>query len=1120
VSRSLVSLVLALLTLVPAVASATPVATSDSQYQLYGRVFPDPLAGCQQMGASPCSPNAQGNLPANQFIGWQEQVDGLAYMNSKPAWQRYMEVWPLDGKLGAGTGTDERASFPGNDLGRFEFTPSEAFQSAGLATNTAGRNRLDLLMVRVTDETVPDEGKKRYLVSMGMHGIERAGVEGGTRAIEDLVTAGTLNTAGKPILPKGAVANTPTFGDVLRKAIVYFIYPNPDGWLRGSVSQGGVFFQRYNGNGMDVNRDWPDVGFMFRPYSPLSEPESRAYSSALSDIRARSGAFGAAVDLHGMPATDALSYTLIGHGRHDFAKNERLQAASMAIHRATQAMLTWSPLIQDDKEPKGGGLPCGPGLVNDTCAKVYGQTWGTVYDTINYTTTGAMGDWLDSPKGLAADGLNNEMAYSHLDKNVVFEPQTEQLHVEGNKALIYAQVASMLDPPSKSFEAAGRKGFVANTRLAATEQVNQGDAPAGTRPQDPIVGQSPDPAQSGPGGLIFPIDVKGGGGIFNGGMRVDVRTTNFQGLATGTVGLQVQCQGCDLQPGEPDGEGWITVQQDYNQSPAYAQAGVTAAVNRPQAVNRAGKKVLWRAVVDPQAGPTARMWVEFSSGPAALSGSTGGDAPPVQSAYDVANTDFFGDLNRSVADPAQRFRVVDPAAVVTGAQALDSFDTIVLADTVTPPGFTAAERGAWLGALRDWVSAGGNLVLTDSALSALPDFTSVPAEAVKARKLYLGQIAYQDPAGKDTLGDPLNKGVALEGARFGSGQRRQTYEPVPLGYAIQTPDDGTAYESPQWDVDATAFTKAGGRIAATSATQSDAADTTRATVGEFTVGQGRVRVLGSGLPQPTEKFDHTLGLEPYALTYTGYAMIRNLVDWPQRGSLPAAAVPATGPGSAPTSGSQLSRVACIASNGFFSASARPQGRRVALSFRRRLARPVTVDVFQSSVGRRVIGARLVARFRSRARGLVWNGRATVPGRRVRDGVLFVRFRIRTASGRLDTRRPVLVRRGGRFRAGPDFYGRASCGTLPSAKLSFPVFGGRSRAPLGLAYRLNRAALVSVTVLRGRRVVRRISARPRLPYRAYRMRVPSARLRPGLYTFRIEARAGQRLVRRTLRARRL
>ena len=165
-------------------AAATPVATSDEQYTLYGRVFPDPMGGCQNLGESPCSPNAQGNMAATQFIGRQEFLDALEYMNQNAAWQHYMEVWPLDG-----TGDVPRQQ------PRLEFDPKAEFESAGLPTSTLDRAKSNLIVVRVTDETVPDAGKKRYALSLSIHGIERAGAEGGTRAMEDLVTAATTGNA-------------------------------------------------------------------------------------------------------------------------------------------------------------------------------------------------------------------------------------------------------------------------------------------------------------------------------------------------------------------------------------------------------------------------------------------------------------------------------------------------------------------------------------------------------------------------------------------------------------------------------------------------------------------------------------------------------------------------------------------------------------------------------------------------------------------------------------------------------------------------------------------------------------------------------------------------------------
>src|SRR3954453_371136 len=246
-------------------ATASPVATDDGSYTVLGRVFPDPMAGCSNSGGV-CSPTANGNVPAQQFIGIDEFVNAITYMNSKPAWQRYMEIEALDGKLGDGAGSGKAPDVPGNNLNP-EFTPNKDFVSAGLPTTGVDRQKSDLMVVRVTDENVPDKGKKRYALSLSIHGIERAGAEGGIRAMEDLVTSQTTGIAGNKIVGADVNKNAPSFDDVLKKTIIYVTLPTPDGWRRGSVSSGGVFFQRYNGNGVDPNRDWPDIGYAFRGYS-------------------------------------------------------------------------------------------------------------------------------------------------------------------------------------------------------------------------------------------------------------------------------------------------------------------------------------------------------------------------------------------------------------------------------------------------------------------------------------------------------------------------------------------------------------------------------------------------------------------------------------------------------------------------------------------------------------------------------------------------------------------------------------------------------------------------------------------------------------------------------------
>jgi hypothetical protein len=200
---------------------------------------------------------------------------------------------------------------------------------------------------------------------------------------------------------------------------------------------------------------------------------------------------------------------------------------------------------------------------------------------------------------------------------------------------------------------------------------------------------------------------------------------------------------------------------------------------------------------------------------------------------------------------------------------------------------------------------------------------------------------------------------------------------------------------------------------------------------------------------------------------------------------------------------------------------RPRGARgPVLAFARRLEGPVQVDVFQQAIGRRPIRGRLVARFLDAAQSIAWDGRANRPGRRVVDGLFFVRFHMRVLSGGMSYRRVALRRSRGRWSVRPSFYRHDSCGLVRSFKLTGPAFGGRRNRAIGISYRLNQPARVRVDVLRGSRVVRRFPAVARGTDRIHRLRF-GARGRPrGDYRFRLIAVGGATTVRSVLTSRRL
>jgi len=59
-------------------------------------------------------------------------------------------------------------------------------------------------------------------------------------------------------------------------------------------------------------------------------------------------------------------------------------------------------------------------------------------------------------------------------------------------------------------------------------------------------------------------------------------------------------------------------------------------------------------------------------------------------------------------------------------------------------------------------------------------------------------------------------------------------------------------------------------------------------VGTLKLGKGRVVVLGAILPQPTERFDHWFGLNPYTVSVPGQQLLLKALRW--EGGPPGAAL--------------------------------------------------------------------------------------------------------------------------------------------------------------------------------------------------------------------------------------
>jgi hypothetical protein len=834
---------------------STPVASTDALYELCGRVFPDPHAYWPAPEQAPGrSPFAKGNAAceAVDFLQYGELVAGLEYL------ERLFPRFVTFSKLNEDFGTRVPCAYSNS---------SEDMCSAGLPQLGAGdvRAKEELYMVRVSDGA-SNTGKKLFVFPLSIHGIERAGAEAGVRAAEDLAIWGFCEGAASGRWPanpvvdcarEGAIPHrlmeadpsvqSVTAGEALRKSAVYFVFPNADGWRRGDRDNPIHFYQRYNGNGVDLNRDWPTIGYTFRPYTPWSEPETRSFGEVLKRISAK---WDGGIDLHGQLVDRAFSFTLLGASQRDFGKNQRILQTAKGAWQDAEARLSWSPLIKPNDAPADD-------------PRVYGVQWGTVWDTIDYTVTGALGDWIDSPLGLNADGIDNEMSLSHLSNcgvGTCYLQDAEQLHVDGNKSLVYSMVNFSLLPEETTFALPGKVAWVNDPTVVSNPgKLLKTSQHTTLRPQAPHMDVLLSPAN----GHTFAFDVKGpADGVYNGGLEARVTIANVGGVAPNgmlsSLILERKLGGADEPepagaPGCDSDRTWVELNRYFNQGVGYEQAGGAVHTNLPLP----GR---YRVCMEND--------LEFTSFTADLDVLFSGEKAwedPGQLPYSVTNMNFFRDLRKYAG--TTRLNPVSASDVLAGRVTTDS---LVIADDPAP-GVTDLAR--WGQRLRTYVERGGNLVLTDGALANLERMQVVPAGAVTRTSVYAGFVAFtNDNGATDTYGHPLAADVDQPGAAEGSGHRHQTYEPVPIGYAIQDDDGNDLNASPAWRVQQSAWEAAGGETVGQTGSN-------QVSLGELRLGKGVIRIVGSLLPMPTEAHYHPFGLSSYAVTYTGYQLLDNALQW-------------------------------------------------------------------------------------------------------------------------------------------------------------------------------------------------------------------------------------------------
>ncbi|MGH2711706.1 MAG: hypothetical protein ACRDH9_10945 [Actinomycetota bacterium] len=378
-------------------AQATPVCTD-------GYMGGPPLAAC----GGRVFPEVAGSLDYVQYsaqpqTGFREYQHGLQFLAQRyPRWISVFTLRSLYGDDAVSMGPDGKRSHAEDD------------------TNDG----FDIFVVKITDHTVPDEGKQPLLYSLSIHGDEKGGIEGGVRTAEDLAIAAENGSSISDGVAgyESTTGNDPQFhsykvSDLLAKEAVYLVDYNIDGFVRGDVngpSRG--LYTRGNWAGTDLNRQMPTVGWINSSRNPLFESEMLYGHQLMKDVAAAGvngqAAYGA--DVHGEGQSRAWVDIMYPAGQFDSIKHRQ----HMAIAERTKSVIDDTLFMGGVDAIEGAtGGDGGEGIEDNGAPANTIPTkparWGTVWDTLGYTDTGFVGDYLANE--VAVTGMDYEIFLNHAD---------------------------------------------------------------------------------------------------------------------------------------------------------------------------------------------------------------------------------------------------------------------------------------------------------------------------------------------------------------------------------------------------------------------------------------------------------------------------------------------------------------------------------------------------------------------------------------------------------------------------------------------------------------------------------------------------------------------------------
>ena len=352
-----------------------------------------------------------------------------------------------------------RAEVPALDLGLHAVATSTATtRSAPGPTGMrsyeegdAGDGR-DIQVIKITDHQVPDEGKETLLFSLSVHGNERGGLEGGLRTAEDLAIA--AEDGGKLVDGvdnyESSTGREPKFHeyDVARRC-----------WRRrpstSSTSTSTAGRSATSGTRRRRRTYTRGNSHRHRPQPPDADASGGSTRAATRSRRARCS-YGTQF-MHDVAER--------GPGRQDGLRRRhprRDQLAGLHGHHVPggRVRLRRPPPPDGDRRAhevgdrrdavrghrRGDRERDAAATTPSTRAAIPLKPahWATVWDTLGYTDTGFIGDYMATDLGVT--GMDYEIIFNHTVPEKIWNVYLQENHINASRGIIKTAMAYALFP--------------------------------------------------------------------------------------------------------------------------------------------------------------------------------------------------------------------------------------------------------------------------------------------------------------------------------------------------------------------------------------------------------------------------------------------------------------------------------------------------------------------------------------------------------------------------------------------------------------------------------------------------------------------------------------------------